>query len=193
MLVNMLEKYNVILASKSPRRKHLLSELGIKFDIVSKDVAEVFPENLEILKVPEYLAKIKAEPFINEVDDKTLVITSDTIVAIDDEILGKPRDYKEAVEMLNKLSGRTHTVATGVFLYNKKREVSFTATTDVTFKELTSDEINYYIENYNPYDKAGGYGIQEWFGYVAVEKINGSYFNVMGLPVHKLYEELCKF
>lgn len=189
----MLEKYNVILASKSPRRKHLLSELGIKFDIVSKDVAEVFPENLEILKVPEYLAKIKAEPFINEVDDKTLVITSDTIVAIDDEILGKPRDYKEAVEMLNKLSGRTHTVATGVFLYNKKREVSFTATTDVTFKELTSDEINYYIENYNPYDKAGGYGIQEWFGYVAVEKINGSYFNVMGLPVHKLYEELCKF
>jgi septum formation protein len=189
----MLENYKVILASKSPRRKQLLSGLGIKFDVDSKEVEETFPENMAILDVPKYLAKLKAEPFTNESDDETLVITSDTIVTIDNEILGKPNDYNEAVKMLKKLSGRTHTVATGVFLYNKKRQVSFTTTTDVTFKKLTTDEIDYYIANFNPYDKAGGYGIQEWFGYVAVEKINGSYFNVMGLPVHKLYEELRKF
>ncbi|HKK81167.1 MAG TPA: Maf family nucleotide pyrophosphatase [Prolixibacteraceae bacterium] len=189
----MLENYNVILASKSPRRKQLLSGLGINFEIASKDVEEVFPENLDILEVPEYLAKLKAEPFLDEVDENTLVITSDTIVTIDNEILGKPHDYNDAVKMLSKLSGRTHTVATGVFLFNKKRQLSFKATTEVTFKNLTTNEIDYYIANFNPYDKAGGYGIQEWFGYVAVEKINGSYFNVMGLPVHKLYEELRKF
>ena len=189
----MLENYKVILASKSPRRKQLLSGLGIQFKVDSKEVEEIFPDDMAILEVPEYLARLKAEPFINEVGDETLVITSDTIVTIDNEILGKPHDHNDAVNMLETLSGRTHTVATGVFLYNKKRQVSFTATTDVTFKNLTTDEIDYYIANFNPYDKAGGYGIQEWFGYVAVEKINGSYFNVMGLPVHKLYEELRKF
>ena len=192
MLEN-LNDYTIILASKSPRRKQLLEELGISFKIESKEVEEIFPDQLAVNQVPEYLAKLKATPFNNSIDNNTLVITSDTIVCVDDEILGKPVDYDEAFLMLNQLSGRSHQVMTGVHLLSAAKSVSFTSITTVYFKALSKEEIDYYITNYHPYDKAGAYGIQEWIGHIAVEQINGSYFNVMGLPVQRLYEELRKF
>lgn len=192
MLEN-LDKYSIILASKSPRRKQLLQELGVKFKVVIKNVNEIFPGRMPVDEVPEYLAKIKAEPFINEIDTNTLVITSDTIVCVGGQILGKPANYSEAFAMLKQLSGRAHQVMTGVHLMSRNKSVSFTAITTVFFKSLSNNEIDYYLINYSPYDKAGAYGIQEWIGHIAVERIEGSYFNVMGLPIQHLYEELKKF
>lgn len=188
----MLENYKIILASNSPRRKELLQGLNINFEVQSKNVDEKYPESLEIHQVPEYLVRLKAAPFKPEMKENMLVITADTIVSLNNEILGKPADANEAVAMLKKLSGKTHQVLTGVCLLTQQHETSFTSTSDVTFKTLSESEIDYYIKHFNPYDKAGGYGIQEWFGYIAVESINGSFFNVMGLPVHRLYEELIK-
>jgi septum formation protein len=193
MILENLKDYSIVLASKSPRRKSLLEELGLTFEVQILDVEETYPENLSTEEIPLYLAELKASPFNNKIDDKTLIITSDTIVSIGDEVMGKPANYDDAFAMLQKLSGRWHNVSTGVCLFSKHKKVSFTSVTKVLFKELTPNEIDYYITNYKPYDKAGAYGIQEWIGCVAVKQIEGSYFNVMGLPVQRLYEELCRF
>ena len=192
-LFNMITDYKIILASKSPRRKELLSGLDLAFEVIIHEVDEVFPSDLPMEEIPVYLAKLKAEPFFDELKSDTLVITADTIVWIDGVVLGKPNDYAHAQEMLRQLSGKKHVVITGVCLTTKEKQVAFSASTDVYFKELTDQEIDYYLSRYHPYDKAGSYGVQEWIGYIAIEKIEGSYFNVMGLPVQRLYEELIKF
>ena len=188
-----LKDYNILLASKSPRRKELLSGLNISFEVVTLEVEELFPEKLPMEEIPVYLAKLKAEPFNAQMDGNILVITADTIVWIDGEVLGKPLDHLHAEGMLRKLSGRKHTVVTGVCLTSKTKQVAFSSSTDVWFKELSAEEIEYYLSLYHPYDKAGSYGVQEWIGYIAIDKIEGSYFNVMGLPVQRLYEELRRF
>jgi len=193
MIPKNLENYRIVLASKSPRRQQLLADLGIDFETEIHEVDEVFPEGLPMEEIPQYLARLKAEPFVETLKEKDLVITSDTIVYVDGEVLGKPADYEEAVAMLQKLSGRRHEVVTGVCLTSTTKDVSFASVTDVFFKELSQEEIDYYITHYKPYDKAGAYGIQEWIGYIGIERIEGSYFNVMGLPVQHLYEELSKW
>lgn len=189
----MINNYKIILASKSPRRKELLAGLDLPFEVIVHEVDEIFPDDLPMEEIPVYLAKLKAEPFINELKSDTLVITADTIVWIDGTVLGKPNDYQHADAMLRQLSGKKHVVVTGVCLTTKAKQVVFSASTDVWFKDLNDDEIDYYLKNYQPYDKAGSYGVQEWIGYIAIERIEGSYFNVMGLPVQRLYEELKKF
>jgi septum formation protein len=193
MLFENLKDYKIILASKSPRRNSLLKELGLKFEVIIHETDEIYPDSLPFEEIPAYLAKMKALQFKNEIDNQTIIITADTIVYIDNDVLGKPANYDEACQMLQKLSDRWHQVATGVCIYSRYKKVTFTSVTKVLFKSLTDDEIDYYVTNFKPYDKAGAYGIQEWIGLVAAEKIDGSYFNVMGLPVQQLYEELCKF
>ncbi|MEI6679605.1 MAG: Maf-like protein [Mariniphaga sp.] len=189
----MLTDKKIILASKSPRRRELLAGLNIPFEVIIHEIDEVFPDGLSMEEIPVYLAKLKAEPFEEELRNDTLVITADTIVWIDGTVLGKPNDYEHAAVMLRQLSGKKHVVVTGVCLTTKEKQVAFSATTDVYFKDLSDSEIDYYLTNYQPYDKAGSYGVQEWIGYIAIERIEGSYFNVMGLPVQRLYEELLKF
>lgn len=188
-----LKKYKLILASKSPRRQFLLKELGLNFEVRTKEVDESFPFQLKAQEIPLYLCEKKAEAFDEDLDDNTIVITADTIVWVNGHVLNKPENYDDAVRMLNILSGKMHEVYTGVCLRSKNKTKSFFALTKVYFKKLTPEEIEYYIMNYNPYDKAGAYGAQEWIGYIAIEKIEGTYFNVMGLPVKELYEELLKF
>ncbi|MCF8358784.1 MAG: Maf family nucleotide pyrophosphatase [Prolixibacteraceae bacterium] len=188
-----LKDYKIILASKSPRRQQLLQELGLPYEIMVIHTDESYPENLPVDEIPEYIARKKAAPFKPNLPGNTLVITADTVVAIDEKVLGKPAGYDDAFDMLNALSGRWHRVSTGVCLLAAGKEVAFTSVTKVLFKNLTNEEISHYITHYKPFDKAGAYGIQEWIGYIAVEKIEGSYFNVMGLPVQRLYEELCGF
>lgn len=188
-----LSKYNIILASKSPRRHFLLTELGIEFHTKTKDTAEDFPPILVKEEIPLYLSRIKAKAFEEELQEKDLVITADTIVWVDNKVLNKPSDDAEAIKMLQTLSGKMHEVYTAVCLKSKKKTRSFFAKTNVYFKNLTEQEISYYVEQFKPFDKAGAYGAQEWIGYIAVEKIEGSYFNVMGLPVKEIYEELIKF
>lgn len=183
----------IILSSKSPRRQQLLADMGIEFDVKTIEVEEVYPDDLPSKDVASYLAELKAEPFRNQLDDSTIVITSDTVVVLKDMVLGKPKDRAQAIEMLNRLSGNTHEVITGVCLLSKGKKRCFSSSTKVYFKHLTASEIEYYVDNYNPFDKAGSYGIQEWIGYIGIEKIEGSYFNVMGLPVHELYKELNEF
>ena len=186
--------FELILASKSPRRQQLLKDLGFDFKVVTKDVDESFPLQLQAQEIPLYLCEHKANSFIEELkSDKTLVITADTIVWIENQVLNKPENFDDAVRMLQLLSGKMHEVFTGVCLKSKHKTKTFYAATKVYFKPLSADEIHYYITNYKPYDKAGAYGAQEWMGYVGVEKIEGSYFNVMGLPVKELYEELMLF
>ncbi|MBN8697083.1 MAG: septum formation protein Maf [Bacteroidetes bacterium] len=188
-----LKKYKLILASKSPRRQFLLKELGLDFEVRTKEVDESFPDTLKAQEIPLYLCQKKADAFDEELNDNTIVITADTIVWVEGQVLNKPENYEDAVRMLQLLSGKMHEVYTGVCLKSKHKSKSFYALTKVYFKELSRQEIDYYINNYHPYDKAGSYGAQEWIGYIAVEKIEGSYFNVMGLPVRELYEELLKF
>lgn len=188
-----LKKHKLILASKSPRRLYLMKELGLAFEVSTKDVDESFPENLKAQQIPLYLCRKKADAFDEELTDNTIVITADTIVWIDGQVLNKPENFDDAVRMLKLLSGKKHEVYTGVCLKSKHKTKSFYALTNVYFKILSQAEIEYYINNFNPYDKAGAYGAQEWIGYIAVEKIEGSYFNVMGLPVRELYEELLNF
>ncbi len=183
----------MILASKSPRRQFLLKELGLDFEVRTKEVDESFPETLKAQEIPLYLCEKKAHAFDEELNDNTIVITADTIVWVEGQVLNKPENYEDAVRMLKLLSGKMHEVYTGVCLRSKHKSKSFYALTKVYFKNLCQQEIDYYIKNYHPYDKAGSYGAQEWIGYIAVEKIEGSYFNVMGLPVRELYEELLKF
>lgn len=186
-----IKSYNIVLASNSPRRKELLSGLGLKFEVkVLPDVDESYPKNLLPEEVPIYIASKKANANRVNMANNDLLITADTVVICNGKILGKPKNAAEAYEMLNFLSGKVHQVVTGVCLTTIKEQRKFSATSDVTFKNLTSEEIEYYIQNFKPYDKAGAYGIQEWIGYIGVTKINGSFFNVMGLPVQRLYGEL---
>jgi len=193
MLIDKLNNYNLILASKSPRRQELLKGLGLTFEIKTKEIEEVFPPALFKEEIPVYLANLKAKAFQEELQENELVITSDTIVWIDNKQLGKPKDRSEAIEMLKRLSGTSHEVITAVTLMSKAKTHSFYETTKVFFKELAQEEIEYYIDNYQPYDKAGSYGIQEWIGFVGISKIEGDYFNVVGLPLFRLNEELAKF
>ncbi len=194
MLFNKLANYDVVLASGSPRRKQLLEELGLEFRIEVKPIVESYPSSYPIEKVAQYISEFKAAAF-NTIDLKknTLIITADTIVVLNNVILGKPVNKDEARLMLKSLSGEKHRVITGVTLRTYEKRHSFNVSTYVVFKELSDEEIEYYIDNFKPFDKAGGYGIQEWIGHAAIEKIEGSYFNVMGLPTHRLYEELIKF
>ena len=189
-----IKDYHIILASNSPRRRELLRGLDLAFDVrVLPDIAENFPETIEPKDVAEYISKVKANAYLDTITEKELVLTADTVVIIDREILGKPHDEEQAKAMLHKISGRKHQVVTGVCLTTKERQHSFSVSTDVTFKELSDAEINYYVETYEPFDKAGAYGIQEWIGYVGVTSLEGSYFNVMGLPVQRIWTELNKF
>ena len=192
MLREKLSSYNIILASGSPRRQNFFKELDINFEIRLKEIEEVYPKELLGVEITDYLANLKSKPFNDELTEKDLLITSDTIVWFNNEALGKPKDYKEAFSMLKKMSGKKHEVITSISIKNKNFQKIINDTTQVYFKELSDDEINYYLENYKPYDKAGSYGIQEWIGKIGIDKIEGSYFNVMGLPVHKLYKELIK-
>lgn len=185
--------YRLILASKSPRRQQLLSGLGYNFEIVTREVEETFPSHLKAQEIPLYLSKIKAEAFNDLLDDKTVVLTADTVVWINDIVLNKPKNENEAYQMLRLLSGNMHEVFTGVTINSMFKHQSFYSKTNVYFKNLSDEEIWYYIKNFQPFDKAGAYGAQEWIGYIAIEKIEGSYFNVMGLPVKEVYEELIKF
>lgn len=191
--MNWIPDYNYILGSKSPRRSQLLSSVGIKFQVESREVEEVYPDGLPKEEIPIYLAKLKAKPFQNDLSENDLLITADTIVWIENKALGKPRDKTEAVEMLQSLSGNDHLVISGVCLSSKGKQKSFSCTTKVHFKNLSSEEINYYIDTYQPYDKAGAYGIQEWIGSIAISRIDGSFYNVMGLPIQRLYEEIQMF
>lgn len=193
MILEYLEKYEIILASKSPRRQQLLADLGLKFIVQSMDIPEDFPEGLGMTEVPVYLAELKAEAFRPLLKDNQLVITADTIVWLSGQVMNKPVDYADGFRMLKELSGNKHQVLTGVCLLSTLKKVSFYALTDVWFKQLSDEEIHYYLENYSPYDKAGAYGIQEWIGYIGIHRIEGSFFNVMGLPVQSLYEHLKAF
>jgi len=182
----------IILASKSPRRQELLSKTGIEFDVVLKEVDESFPEGLQLAEVAIYIAEKKAKAFDETLEENDIVLTADTIVCIDNKILGKPEDEDHAFEMLSLLSGRKHEVITGVAFLQDHKIYSFSETTEVYFLPLSNDEIEYYIKTYQPFDKAGAYGIQEWIGLAGIERINGSYSNVVGLPTHRVYQELQK-
>lgn len=190
MYLKNLNNYNIILGSQSPRRKQLLEGLGIKFSVKVQDAEEKFSDTLNKFEIAVYLAELKAKVFEKEMQENDLVITADTIVWLDGEVLGKPVDYEDACNILKKLSGKKHEVITGVCIKTKAKTICFHAITDVYFKSLSEQEISYYLDNYKPYDKAGAYGVQEWIGYVAVERVDGSFYNVMGLPVQKLYEHL---
>lgn len=184
----------IILASGSPRRQALLKNMGLEFRIETRTISENYPPELKGKQIAEYLAKLKASAFEwNEIPAEHVLITADTIVCLEDQILEKPKDFAHASEMLEMLSGNWHEVITGVCLKSNQKEKIFSALTKVKFKYLSAAEIKYYIENYQPYDKAGAYGIQEWIGFIGIQEISGSFYNVMGLPVQKLYEELQKF
>jgi septum formation protein len=193
MIIENLAKYRIILASQSPRRKQMLQELGLHFEIVIREYPESFPEGLDGRSAAEYISHQKAVSFRGELSDNDIVITADTVVWCNNRILGKPRDYAEAAFMLREISGNTHEVITGVTLFSPAKEKTFSVSSSVTFDPLTSEEIDFYIHTYKPYDKAGAYGIQEWIGLVACSSIEGSYFNVVGLPVRTLYKELQEF
>ena len=186
-------RYHIILASNSPRRKELLAGLDIPFDVrVLDGIDESYPDTLPTKEIAGFISKKKADAYRQTMKDDELIITADTIVVLGQEVMGKPRDVEEARRMLRALSGKTHQVITGVCITTKARQSDFSVETDVTFKTLTDEEICYYIEHYRPFDKAGAYGIQEWIGHIGVTGMKGSYFNVMGLPVQRIYEELKK-
>ena len=185
----------VILASNSPRRKELLKNINIPFEVKVKDTPdETYPNNLTKTEIPEFLAIKKASFYNDETEQPgTILITADTIVYCKNRVLGKPENYEEAYDMLKLLSGKEHEVITGVAITSKEKQIVFNSVTRVFFKELTNNEIDYYIRTFKPYDKAGAYGIQEWIGMIGIEKIDGSYYNVVGLPVQKLYSELMRY
>ena len=191
MLREKLSNYNLILASGSPRRQHLFKELDIPFTIDIREVEEVYPKHLKGAQITDYLADLKSKSFKN-LQANDLLITSDTIVWFEEKAIGKPKNKKDAFDMLKKMSGKEHDVFTSVSIKGKSRQKIFNGKSMVLFQEFTNEEINYYIDKCSPYDKAGSYGIQDWIGLIGVKKITGSYFNVMGLPVHKLYKELLK-
>lgn len=179
----------LILASSSPRRQYLMKEAGFQFRIEKPEVEETWPDNLPLYQVARYLAEKKAEYFRPFMKDE-IIVAADTVVIINDNIVNKPGDRAEAIQMLSMLSGQTHLVMTGVCIISREREESFDDTTRVTFQDLTRQEIEYYVDNHRPYDKAGAYGAQDWIGMVAIRGIEGSYFNVMGLPIHLVYQHL---
>ena len=189
MLRKKLSKYNLILASGSPRRQHLFKELNIPFTIEVKEINELYPEDLKAAEITDYLAELKSKSFTN-LQQNDLLITSDTIVWFDGMAIGKPKDNEDAFRMLKRMSGKKHCVYTSISIKSMSFKKVFNDKTIVEFEEFTDEEINYYLDNFNPYDKAGSYGIQDWIGLIGVKRIEGSYFNVMGLPVHKLYKEL---
>lgn len=184
-------KYKLVLASNSPRRRQLLGGLDVPFEVhVIKGVAEDYPQGMRAEDIPQYISREKAAAY--NVKEDEMLITADTVVIVDGEVLGKPADEAEAAAMLRKISGKTHHVTTGVTLTTTSQQRSFHVTTEVTFKTLSKEEIDYYIKNYRPFDKAGAYGIQEWIGYIGVTGIRGSFYNVMGLPVQRIYEEIMR-
>lgn len=192
-MLDHLKKYNIILASNSPRRKQLLSDLGVDYIVRTlPDVDESYPDNLLAEAIPAHISRVKAEAYRRLIQSDELIITADTIVWLEGALLGKPSDREGAYEMLRRLSGKTHEVFTGVTLTTCSWQRTFTAATRVTFAPLTEADIIYYVDAYQPLDKAGSYGIQEWIGLIGVERIEGSYFNVMGLPIQRLYQELSK-
>lgn len=193
MLSN-LNKYNIILASKSPRRQELLRGMGLKFTVLTKETPENFPAEMPLDKVPEFLSQQKSKAFDeNELPENYLIITSDTVVIAENEILGKPKDRDDALRMLALLSGKTHRVVTGVTIRTAKKSKTFAVKSKVTFANLDAEEMAYYVDNYRPYDKAGAYGIQEWIGYIGISGLNGSFYNVMGMPTQRLYQALKEF
>ena len=189
MLREKLKEYNIILASKSPRRQQFFKDLDIDFTIQLKEVEEIYPPELKGTDITDFLADLKSKAFSN-LSEKDILITSDTIVWLENTALGKPKDEADAFAMLRALSGKKHEVITSISIKSKQFQKIINDITVVSFKELSDDEINYYIKNYKPYDKAGAYGIQEWIGFIAIDNLEGSYFNVVGLPVQKLYAEL---
>ncbi len=193
MRLKNLENYKLVLASESPRRQQLLRELGLEFEVRPSFMEEFYPEELGMTAIPVYLAELKADALKNEMKENELLITADTIVWKDDQVMNKPKSRNEAIAMLKSLSGAQHQVITGMHLMSVSKKVSFHAVTEVCFDELTDEEIIYYVDHYSPYDKAGAYGIQEWIGYVGINRIDGSFYNVMGLPIHKLYQHLKEF
>lgn len=194
MLLNKIKNYKIILATQSPRRHFLMKEAGFDFEIqIPENIEEVYPESLSELEIPEYLAELKASWFNGKLKNGELVITADTIVAIEGKVLGKPSGFNEAAAMLKMLRGKPHDVVTSVCILSNQKKKTFSAISKVYFKDFSDEEIDYYVTNFKPYDKAGAYGAQEWIGYIGINKIEGSYFNVMGLPVHMLYNELDKF
>lgn len=193
MLEN-LEKYHIMLASKSPRRRELLSDLRIPFNCINiGGIEENYPEDMPAEDVPQHIANIKADAYMANLKDNDMIITADTLVIMGNRIFGKPSDRDEAFNMLKELSGKVHKVVSGVCIMTKERRETLTSITEVKFTDISDDDIRYYIENYLPLDKAGAYGIQEWIGCIAVEWIKGSFYNVMGLPVHALYRALKSF
>lgn len=189
-----LSKYHIILGSNSPRRKELLSGLGLTYEIKTlPDIDESFPEILEGEDIAKYIAKEKADAYEDILKENTLLITADTIVLLEGRVYGKPKDESDAKRMLRELSGKTHKVITGVCITSREKQHVFSVSSDVRFAQLEEDEISFYVYKYKPFDKAGAYGIQEWIGHIAVEYISGSYFNIMGLPVQRLYQELKRF
>lgn len=192
MLNTLLQNRHLILASASPRRKSFLQDLGLEFEIRVKEVVESYPNELKGKEISEYLAKLKATPFLEELKENEILITADTIVWLEGNALGKPKNKEEARKMLRSLSNKTHEVISSIALTTTRKQVILTDKTSVSFKALSDEEINYYIENFKPFDKAGAYGIQEWLGFIGIERIEGSYFNVVGFPVQKFYEALHK-
>jgi septum formation protein len=193
MIIDKLNDFNLILASRSPRRQQLLRELGLKFDVVIKEYEEIYPEGLNGEEIARYVAHEKAASFKKGISDNEIIITADTIVWCNNKVLGKPVDHEDAERFLKEISGNTHEVITGVSLLSKSKELTFSDSTKVTFEVLSEEEICYYIDKYSPFDKAGAYGIQEWIGIIACSHIDGSYFNVVGLPVQRLFKELQDF
>lgn len=182
----------IILASQSPRRQQLMKGLDIDFEIEVREVEEIYPDDMPAVEIPSYLAKLKSEAFDADIDDNTIVVTSDTIVIHEGKVLEKPKSREEAVEMISRLSDSTHTVVTAVCLSSTEGKVIFDDHTKVSFVKISDEEVGYYIDRYRPYDKAGAYGVQEWLGYIGIDRLEGSYFTVMGFPLHKVYAELKK-
>ena len=194
MLFDKLKNRRIILASNSPRRRELMADAGFDFEVAPKyEVVECFPSGMSAGKVATYLSRLKSKSFPRRLEPNEILITADTIVVVGDEILGKPIDRNDAIRMLTTLSGRSHKVITGVTIRTDKRIKSFAGHSTVRFNKLSAEEINYYVNNYSPMDKAGAYGIQEWIGYIGIKGISGSFYNVMGLPIQQLYCELDKF
>ena len=193
-MLSHLKKYEILLASNSPRRRELLAGLDIDYRVTAlPEVDESYPDTLSGEEIPLYISQEKAAAYRRFMKDNTLLITADTIVWLDGKVYGKPRDIADAKAMLQALSGKTHTVITGVTLTSLQKQISFAVSTEVTFAALDDEEIDYYVEKYRPLDKAGAYGVQEWIGYIGVTGLKGSYYNVMGLPIQRLYTELKKF
>lgn len=194
LLKDKLEPYRLLLASQSPRRRELMTGCGLPYEPAPKyDCQELYPAGLPAEEVPLYLSRLKSEAYPTPLAPNEILLTADTVVVSDGEVLGKPHSHEDAVQMLRRLSGRRHTVVSGVTFRTPERMHTFAAKSSVWFRPLADEEIAYYLDTFRPYDKAGSYGIQEWIGYAAIEKINGSFYNVMGLPIQKVYTELDKF